>query len=107
VSEEGTIAFTRVSGFGTSGLKRSDIYAIDVDASQEKRLTDSPGLDGFPARSQDGEGIAYVTNPINDPQVHLMNADGTGREWLVAGNWPQPGRLIAIASPLPPTVLVE
>jgi TolB protein len=32
--------------------------------------------------------FAYVTNLIQDPQVHLMNADGTGREWLVAGNWP-------------------
>jgi TolB protein len=132
VSEEGRIAFTRVTSFKTSGLEKSDIYAIDVNASQEKRLTDSLGLDifpawspdgariaftsgrdgnwelyvmdsggahqrrltrtpedeGVPAWSSDGEKIAYVTDPINAPQIHLMNADGTGHEWLVDGNWP-------------------
>jgi TolB protein len=41
-----------------------------------------------PAWSPDGEKIAYVTDPIDDPQIHVMNADGSGRRWLVDGNWP-------------------
>ena len=39
VSEEGQIAFTRVTSFKTSDLEKSDIYAINVDGSEEKRLT--------------------------------------------------------------------
>jgi dipeptidyl aminopeptidase/acylaminoacyl peptidase len=82
VSEEGTIAFTRVSGFGTSGLKRSDIYAIDVDASQEKRLTDSPGLDGFPAWSPDGERIAFTSSRDGNWEIYVMDSDGAHQRRL-------------------------
>jgi hypothetical protein len=48
VSEEGQIAFTRFTRFAPPDFE-SDLYKINVDGSSEKRLTDSPGLDAFPA----------------------------------------------------------
>ncbi len=82
VSEEGRIAFTRVTSFGTSGLKKSDIYAIDVNASQEKRLTDSPGLDIFPAWSPDGARIAFTSGRDGNWELYIMDSDGAHQRRL-------------------------
>jgi Tol biopolymer transport system component len=135
VSEEGQIAFMRATSFEGTDIE-SDIYSINVDGTRERRLTDSPGLDGFPSWSPDGrrlvfatdragggnweiyvmgsdgthqrrltntpeedeaapdwspggEKIAYVTDIASeDPSIHVMNADGSGRRHLASGNWP-------------------
>jgi Tol biopolymer transport system component len=57
VSEKGQIAFTHATKFNWTNWASSeaDIYLINVDGSGERRLTDSPRLDGFPAWSSDGE----------------------------------------------------
>jgi Tol biopolymer transport system component len=82
VSEEGRIAFTRVTSFSTSGLKKSDIYAIDVDGSQEKMLTNSPGLDAFPAWSPDGERIAFTSARDGNWELYVMDANGSEQRRL-------------------------
>jgi hypothetical protein len=53
VSEKGQIAFTHATKFNWTNWASSeaDIYLINVDGSGERRLTDSPRLDGFPAWS--------------------------------------------------------
>jgi hypothetical protein len=50
VSEEGQIAFTRATKFTPPDFE-SEVYTINVDGSGESKLTDSPGLDAFPAWS--------------------------------------------------------
>src|SRR5215210_412143 len=82
VSEEGRIAFTRVSSFGTAGLKKSDIYVIDADASQEERLTDTPGLDGFPTWSPDGDQIAFTSSRDGNWEIYVMDWDGAHQRRL-------------------------
>src|SRR3712207_1991470 len=63
VSEEGQIAFTHAPKANWANLPSSDadVYVIDVDGSGQRRLTDSPGLDGFPTWSPDGKRIAFVS----------------------------------------------
>ena len=53
----GQIAFTHAPKANWADLPSSDadVYMIDVDGSKERRLTDSPGLDGFPTWSPDGK----------------------------------------------------
>ncbi len=48
VNEKGQIAFTRATKFTPPDFE-SEVYTINVDGSGEKGLTDSPGLDAFPA----------------------------------------------------------
>jgi hypothetical protein len=43
ISDEGQIAFTRYTRFAPPDFE-SEVYTINVDGSDEKRLTDSPGL---------------------------------------------------------------
>ena len=42
-SEEGQIAFTRLTNWTATDLE-ADIYTINVDGTRERRLTDTPGL---------------------------------------------------------------
>ena len=75
VSEEGQIDFSRFTRFTPPNFE-SEIYTIIVDGSGERRLTDSPGLDAFPAWSPDGEKIAFASE--KDGEIYSMNVDGSG-----------------------------
>lgn len=84
-SEEGQIAFTRALKANWADLPSSDadVYVIDVDGSGEKRLTDSPRLDGFPAWSPDGKRIAFVSaRDGGNCEIYVMDADGSGQKRL-------------------------
>jgi dipeptidyl aminopeptidase/acylaminoacyl peptidase len=77
VSEEGQIAFTHATKFDWTNWASSeaDIHLINIDGSGERRLTDSPGLDGFPVWSPDGERLAFSRRR---PERDLCH----GRRWL-------------------------
>ena len=85
VSEEGQIAFNYAPELKWADLPSSDadVYVIDVDGSGERRLTNSPGLDGFPAWSPDGKRIAFVSARDNgNCEIYVIDADGSGQERL-------------------------
>ena len=60
VSEEGQIAFTRATSFEPDF--EADVYTINVDGSGERRVTDSPGLDGFSSWSPNSKRIVFTTD---------------------------------------------
>jgi Tol biopolymer transport system component len=76
VSEAGQIAFTRATKFTPPDFE-SEIYTINVDGSNERRLTDSPGLDAFPAWSPDGEHIAFASDRDGNWELYVTNSAGT------------------------------
>jgi TolB protein len=85
VSEEGQIAFTHATKFNWTNWASSeaDIYLINVDGSGERRLTNSPGLDGFPAWSSDGERLAFSSaRDRGNSEIYVMDADGSGQRRL-------------------------
>jgi Tol biopolymer transport system component len=82
VSEKGQIAFTHATKFNWTNWASSeaDIYLINVDGSGERRLTDSPRLDGFPAWSPDGERLAFSSaRDGGQSEMYVMDADGSGQ----------------------------
>ena len=64
------------------------------------RLTHSPGPDFDPSWSPDGTQIAFRSERSGQPEVWVMNADGTGQRQLAAGlspAWSPDGSLIAFS----------
>src|SRR5919107_4812477 len=92
VGEDGLIVFTRATRFTPPDFE-SDLYAIGVDGTDERRLTGSPGLDAFPAWSPDGSKIAFSGNAGGDnAEIYTMKADGSHRTRLTdipgGDHWP-------------------
>jgi TolB protein len=75
-----------------------DIYVMDADGANTRRLTSTKESDGHPTWSPDGRSIAYAQS--GPGRIYVMNADGTGTRrltkaladeadpaWSPDGNW--------------------
>lgn len=54
-----------------------DIFSISSDGGEEKRLTDSPGLDDGPEYSPNGQFIYYNSMQSGKMEIWRMKADGS------------------------------
>ncbi|MCB0165479.1 MAG: PD40 domain-containing protein [Anaerolineae bacterium] len=59
-----------------------DLYVINVDGSNQRQLTNDPGIEGLPAWSPDGQWISYLSNADGHWGIHLIKADGSERHLL-------------------------
>jgi len=66
----GKIAFTSTRD------GNAEIYIMDPDGSDQKRLTNTPAADDMPCLSADGSKIAFTTNRDVDYHIYVMGADG-------------------------------
>jgi Tol biopolymer transport system component len=78
-----------------------DVWTIDADSTDLRRLTRSPWPEFDPTWSPDGRFIAYRSEPHGYPELWLMNADGTGQHRLTRDggfpDWSPDGSMIAYA----------
>ena len=81
-----------------------DIYVMNADGSAERRLTNGPAIELFPAWSPNGRKIAFTRGKIfvGDSDIYVMNADGSAQRRLTHGAlqtflpaWSPDGRKIA------------
>lgn len=54
-----------------------EIYRLDLDGKNVKRLTTSRGIDTQPSVSPDGNHIAFVSNRDGNYEIYVMDADGS------------------------------
>ena len=54
-----------------------EIYVMDADGGNVRRLTKSPGLDTRPAWSPNGKRIAFTSNRYGNYEIYIMDADGS------------------------------
>jgi len=67
-----------------------DIYSISVQGGEEKRLTQSPGLDDGPEFSPDGQYIYFNSERTGSMQIWRMKKDGSEQEQITSdgyNNW--------------------
>jgi TolB protein len=86
-------------------LLAAEIYLMDGDGTNPRRVTENTYFDGFPALSPDGTQIVFDSNrlradgePFNTSNLFVMRADGSGQTPLVRGSsatWSPNGRQIA------------
>lgn len=55
-----------------------EIYVINADGTNPRRLTDQSALDGAPAWSPDGSRLAFHSARDGNLEIYLMNPDGSG-----------------------------
>jgi Tol biopolymer transport system component len=65
--------------FASTRDGNSEIYVMDQDGSNQKRLTNNPAFDGEPAWSPDRSKIAFVSTRDGIQQIYVMNADGSNQ----------------------------
>src|SRR5215203_2468731 len=86
-------------------LLSAEIYLMNGDGSNARRITNNTSSEGFPSISPDGRRIVFDSNrlrkegdPTNWASLFVMNVDGSGEASLVPGNsatWSGDSRSIA------------
>lgn len=81
ISPDGTkIAFTS----NRADPDNWDLYVMDINGSNVRRLTFSAGLDVEPAWSPDGTQLAWTSARAGDLNIFVMNVDGTNVHQLTS-----------------------
>ena len=62
--------------FSSSRAGDFDLYLMDADGGNVRRIVEAPGMDTRPAWSPDGRRIAFTSNRDGDYEIYLVNADG-------------------------------
>jgi TolB protein len=65
----------------------TEIYVINVDGSNPRRLTNHPAADSTPTWSPSGDRIAFTSDRAGSPQIYLMGADGSNVERITFESW--------------------
>ena len=69
-----------------------DLFIIDSDGSDEKRLTDTGWAQGLAVWSPSGDSIAYSVGAVDDEgryDIYMMNSDGSQIRDLTSQHFPQ------------------
>jgi TolB protein len=66
----------------------NEIYVINEDGSNLRRLTNHPAADITPTWSPSGDRIAFTSDRTGSPQIYVMGADGSNVERITFdGSW--------------------
>ncbi len=84
-----------------------EIYVMDANGSNLRRITRHPGIDATPTWSPAGNQIAFTSDRSGSPQIYIVDADGLGQpqrittneSWADRATWsPAPFNEIAYAA---------
>ena len=101
-----TIVFTSTRDAASpADFNGSEIYVMNSDGTDQRRITQNNAGDGFANLSPDGKWIVFDSNrsraegePLNTSDLFLMRADGSEQTFLTRGSsasWSPDGKSIA------------
>jgi len=97
---------TRIA-FMTNRDGNQEIYVMDANGSNLRRITRHPGIDATPTWSPAGNQIAFTSDRSGSPQIYIVDADGldqprritSNESWADRATWsPAPFNEIAYAA---------
>jgi len=68
----------RQMAFNSNRGNNNDIYIVNVDGTEMRRLTNHPAIDTSPTWSPNGQQVAFTSDRTGTPQIYVIGADGTG-----------------------------
>jgi hypothetical protein len=68
-----------------NGELHDQIYSMNADGSDQRRLTNNPGYDQGPTWSKDGKKIAFTSSRYGTGDVFVMNADSSNQRQVTTG----------------------
>ena len=71
-----------ISGDRRSTPEDSEIYVMNADGTERRRLTNNSSYDGSPSWSSDGRKIAFDSDRDGNYEIYVMNADGSEQNRL-------------------------
>jgi TolB protein len=74
---------TRIA-FASTRSGNEEIYVMNADGSNVRRLTNHPANDGSPTWSPSGTQIAFRSDRSGGPEIYIMGADGLGLQRLTS-----------------------
>lgn len=97
-SREGVFGISFAPGgkivYASEKAAESDLWMMDMDGSNRRRLTSSAAVNRFPSVSPDGRYIVFVSTRTENSNVWRMNIDGSQQIQLTENRrgrllWPQ------------------
>jgi Tol biopolymer transport system component len=65
------------AGYKWAFDKHMDVFEANIDGTNLRRLTTTPGYDAECSYSSDGKRIVFVSERDDDLEIYVMNSDGT------------------------------
>jgi len=62
-----------------------EIYVMDADGQNQKRITNNPALEYMPAFSPDGKTLAYISDRTGNDQIYLFDLQSQ-KEWRLTAD---------------------
>lgn len=105
-SPDGTrLALSRISGTTAAAQQAagaSELYVVDLDGGNLKRLTNQIGIELYPSWSPDGQNIAFEVFKSGVSDIYTVKADGTNLKLLQSNaekaSWSPDGKEILFES---------
>lgn len=64
-----------------------EIYVMNLDGSNQKRLTNNNGSDGGPSWSPDGSQLVFQSERDEKTHIYIMNKDGSSERKITSNGW--------------------
>ncbi len=81
ISPDGRLLSWQTNANGTD----DEVYIANIDGSNPKNLTNTPGSDGHPWFSRDGQWIVFESDRSGNWEIWRMRVDGSDQEQLTDG----------------------
>ena len=83
-SSRGTSVETSTGAGPPPTYLASELYVMQADGSEVRRLTRHESWDGAPAWTPDGQGVVFYSQRDGEPRIYRIGIDGAGAEPISA-----------------------